>query len=68
MTRRVRWTSAAEQDALEIYLSIARENSVAAENVLKRIEKTLATLLTQPGIGTLQRRYGKGVRSFPVGS
>ncbi len=66
MTRQVWWTRAAEQDALEIYLYIGRDNPTAAEGVLRRIDEALKTILLQPGIGTLRPRYGKGVRSFPV--
>ena len=66
MTRRVRWTRAAEQDALDLYIHIGQDNPAAAEQVLRRIDQALATILTQPGIGTRRRRYGENVRSFPV--
>lgn len=45
MTRQVRWTRAAEQDALEIFLYIGRDNPTAAESVLRRIDEALKTIL-----------------------
>ena len=68
MTRRVRWTRLAEQDALDIYLYIARDNAEAAEKLLRRFDETLMNLLEHLGLGVRQPRYGDGVRSFLVSS
>lgn len=68
MTRRIRRTSLAEQDYLEIYLHIAADNPVAAENVLRTFDEKLGLLLGRPGIGRARPELAPDLRHFPVGN
>ena len=63
-------TPAAESDLVNIWLYIARDNPVAAENVYQAAEDTLKTLAAMPSLDALyrpRRSQLKGVRFFPVG-
>lgn len=62
-------TPTAENDLVNIWLNIARDNPEAADRVYKAAEETFHTLAATPGIGTLYRsKRGllKDVRFFPI--
>ena len=62
-------TGRAEQDLLEIWLTIADDNPDAADRLLDRIGASAERLLSSPLIG--RNRSGElrvpGIRSLPVG-
>jgi toxin ParE1/3/4 len=60
---------AAENDLIELWAYIARDNPEAADRVYQAIQKTFKSLVTIPEMGTLyQSRRIKlsGIRFFPV--
>lgn len=62
-------TPAAENDLINIWLYIARDNQEAADRVYQAAEKTFESLLAAPRIGTLyeaRRPRLEGIRFFPV--
>jgi len=58
-------TRAAQTDLLEIWLFLAEENFVAADEVLDTIERELKLLATQPLMGRERPELAKGLRSWP---
>ena len=63
---RIRFTSLAEADLLELWLVIAEENLVAADESLDTIQTTVAQLSTQPEMGRSRPELADGLRSFPT--
>jgi len=62
-------TPAAENDLVNIWLYIARDNQDAADRVYQAAENTFESLLTAPRMGSLyqsKRAKLEGVRFFPV--
>jgi toxin ParE1/3/4 len=62
-------TPAAENDLINIWLYIARDNQEAADRVYQAAEKTFESLLATPRMGTLyeaRRARLEGIRFFPV--
>jgi toxin ParE1/3/4 len=62
-------TPAAENDLVNIWLSIARDNSDAADRVYQAAEDTFQALAATPRIGTLyrsKRAQLEGLRFFTV--
>ena len=62
-------TPAAENDLVNIWLYIARDNQNAADRVYQAAEKTFETLLAEPRMGTLyqtKRAQLEKMRFFPV--
>ena len=62
-------TPAAENDLINIWLYIARDNQEAADRVYQAAEKTIETLAATPSMGTLyrpKRTQLKAVRFFPI--
>ena len=62
-------TPAAENDLINIWLYIARENQDAADRVYEAAERTFESLVAAPRMGTLyqaNRPRLKGIRFFPV--
>lgn len=62
-------TPAAENDLINLWVYIARDNPDAANRVYQAAEKTLETIASMPGMGTIyQSRWAKlkGIRFFPV--
>ena len=62
-------TPAAEEDLINIWIYIARDNEEAADRVYEAAENTFELLADSPGIGTPyhpRRTQLKGVRFFPV--
>jgi len=63
---RIRFTSLAEADLLELWLTIAEENLVAADESLDTIQATLTILANQPDIGRARPELSNGLRSIPT--
>jgi len=63
---RVRLTHSAEADLLELWLNIAEENLVAADESLDSIQATVSLLATQPEMGRARPELADGLRSFPT--
>lgn len=63
-------TPAADDDLTDIWLYIADENKneAAADNVIRRINKTFDSLRGMPMMGKARDELHPGIRSFPVGS
>ncbi len=62
-------TPAAENDLINIWLYIARDNQDAADRVYLAAEKTFESILAAPRMGTLyqaKRPRLEGIRFFPV--
>lgn len=66
----VRKSAAAENDLLEIYLYVGRENSspVAAEKLLLAIDKKCHVYAAHPEMGSARSDLGEGIRIFPCGT
>ena len=63
---RIRFTNLAESDLLELWLTIAEENLVAADESLDTVQATAALLATQPEMGRVRPELSSGLRSFPT--
>ena len=63
---RIRFTNSAETDLLELWLNIAEENLVAADESLDLIQATVSLLGTQPEMGRARPELADGLRSFPT--
>lgn len=63
---RIRFTNSAETDLLELWLTIAEENIVAADESLDTIQATVSLLGTQPEMGRARSELADGLRSFPT--
>jgi toxin ParE1/3/4 len=62
-------TPAAEEDLINIWVYIARNNEEAADRVYREAKETFELLANSPGIGTPyhpRRTQLKGVRFFPI--
>jgi toxin ParE1/3/4 len=64
----IRFTHAAETDLLELWVTIAEENMVAADESLDSIQSTVELLATQPEMGRARPELANGLRSFPTRS
>ncbi len=65
---RIRITRSAETDLLELWLSIAEENPVAADHVLDAVEATASLLANHPEMGRARPELAEDLRSFPTSS
>ena len=63
---RIRYTRSAEADLLELWLTIAEENPLAADSTLDSIQETVSLLGTQPEMGRARKELSDGLRSFPT--
>lgn len=63
---RIRYTHSAETDLLELWLTIAEDNPVAADESLDSIQSTVLLLATQPEMGRARPELADGLRSFPT--
>ena len=63
---RIRFTNSAEADLLELWLTIAEENLVAADESLDSIQSAVSLLATQPEMGRARPELADGLRSFPT--
>ena len=57
---RIRFTNSAETDLLELWLHIAEENLVAADESLDSIQVTVSLLATQPEMGRARPELADG--------
>lgn len=62
----VRFTRSAETDLLELWLNIAEENPVAADESLDTIQAAVSVLSKQPEMGRARPELADGLRSFPT--
>ena len=62
----MRYTRSAESDLLELWLTIAEDNPVAADNVLDIIRDAVKALAAQPEMGKARSELYGGLRSFPT--
>ena len=63
---RIRFTNLAVTDLLELWLAIAEENIVAADESLDLIHATVSILVEQPDTGRARTELADGLRSFPT--
>jgi len=63
---RIRFTNSAEADLLELWINIAEENLIAADESLDLIQTTVSLLGTQPEMGRARPELADGLRSFPT--
>jgi toxin ParE1/3/4 len=63
---RIRFTLSAEADLLELWVTIAEENPVAADEILDVIQATSMLLGTQPEMGRARPELVEGLRSLPT--
>ncbi len=63
---RVCFTTTAEADLLEIWVTIAEENLVAADESLDLIESTVSILDREPEMGRARPELADGLRSIPT--
>ncbi|MDP2879039.1 MAG: type II toxin-antitoxin system RelE/ParE family toxin [Sulfuricella sp.] len=61
---RIRYTNSAETDLLELWLTIAEDNLVAADESLDSIQSTVSLLATQPEMGRVRRNWRMGCETF----
>lgn len=57
---RIRFTSSAEADLVELWLTIAEENLVAADESLDTIQSTVSLLGSQPEMGRVRHNQRLG--------
>ncbi len=62
----IRFTRSAETDLLELWLNIAEENLVAADESLDVIQADVSILSSQPELGRARPELADGLRSFPT--
>jgi toxin ParE1/3/4 len=65
---RVIRTPQANLDLLEIWDYIDRDNTPAADKLVRRIDEAFATLARNPQMGALHEEYRPGLRTFAVGN
>jgi len=63
---RIRFTHSTETDLLELWLTIAEENLLAADESLDTIQATVSLLGNQPEMGRARPELTDGLRSFPT--
>ena len=63
---RILFTSSAESDLLELWLTIAEDSLVAADKSLDTVQAAVALLATQPEMGRARPELSNGLRSFPT--
>ena len=63
---RIQFTHAAEADLLELWLTIAEENPVAADKLLDSIQATVSLLGNQPEMGRARPELSNRLRSIPT--
>jgi toxin ParE1/3/4 len=64
---RLRRTAQAEQDLIDIWAYIARDNPAAADRLLDLLDEKSQALARNPQIGMAREDVTAGVRHFPVG-
>jgi toxin ParE1/3/4 len=66
--RRLNVSREARTDLVEIFLYIAKDNVGAARRMHSRIDATLRTIASQPGIGRARGELIPGIRSLASGN
>ncbi|MFT5207721.1 MAG: toxin ParE1/3/4 [Candidatus Omnitrophota bacterium] len=61
-------TKQAQLDLIEIWIYIAEDNTVAADNFLFKLEAEVNLIASSPKIGRSRNELAKNLRSFPVGN
>ena len=61
----VRRTAQSEEDLIEIWIFIARDNPAAADRLLDTIDGKIWMLAEQPGLGPAREDIAPGLRYFP---
>ncbi len=61
----IRFTNSAQRDFLDLWLNIAEENPIAADQSVDSIYTTLTLISTQLEMGRLRPELAVGLRSFP---
>jgi toxin ParE1/3/4 len=64
---RLRRTAQAEQDLIDIWTYIARNNPAAADRLLDVFDEKSQALARNPQMGRVREDVAAGVRHFPVG-
>jgi toxin ParE1/3/4 len=64
---RLRRTAQAEQDLIDIWTYIARDNPAAADWLLDLLDEKCHALAHNPQIGMAREDIAAGVRHFPIG-
>jgi len=65
---RLQRTARAEEDLVEIWLYIARDNPTAADRLLDLLDDKSRMLALNPKLGAARDDIAKGVRHFPIGN
>jgi toxin ParE1/3/4 len=65
---RLRRTARAEDDLIEIWTYIARDNPPAADRLLDLLDEKSGMLAQNPKLGAARDDIATGVRHFPVGN
>jgi toxin ParE1/3/4 len=65
---RLRRTARAEDDLIEIWAYIARDNPAAADRLLNVLDNKSRMVAGNPQMGMARDDIAKGVRHFPVGN
>jgi toxin ParE1/3/4 len=65
---RLRRTARAEEDLIEIWAYIARDNPPAADRLLDLLDEKSRMLAQDPKLGAARDDIAPGVRHFPVGN
>lgn len=60
-------TAQAEEDLIDIWAYIARDNSAAADRLLDTLNEKSLALAQNPRMGMARNDIAQGVRHFPVG-
>ncbi|MFZ5562087.1 MAG: type II toxin-antitoxin system RelE/ParE family toxin [Pseudomonadota bacterium] len=64
----LRLTRQAEQDLLDAWRHVAKENPAAADNLVDAIYASAQQLAASPLIGRARAELGEGLRSWPTGT
>ena len=65
---RLRRTARAEEDLIDIWTYVARDNSSAADRLLDTLDEKSQALANNPQMGMARDDIAAGVRHFPVGN
>lgn len=65
---RLRRTAQADEDLIDIWTYIARDNPPAADRLLDTLDEKCQALAHNPQIGMARNDIATGVRYFPVGN
>jgi toxin ParE1/3/4 len=68
VARKIDRTPRARLDLIEVWQFVADDNEAAADRMLDRVERCLATLSDDPLMGRARPELAAEIRSFPVGS